>query len=232
MMIPLKNRVIGQNLQKDGPMFRRCMTLCLSYLILMVPVTYGAKQIGTLFKLFQTYDSGGGAATSMVMRDVNGDGKPDLVVGNGTVAVLLGNGDGTFQAAQNYGTGSNTTYAVAVADVNHDGKLDVLVANTCLSGANCEDGGVAVLLGNGDGTFHTAKTYDSGGNTASAIAVADVDGDGNPDLIVSNLCLSNSDCSSGSVGVLFGNGNGTFQTTQVFDSGGIFPRGVAVTDID
>ncbi len=213
-------------------MSRGCMTLCLSWLVLMAPVAYGVKQAGTLFKLFQTYDSGGGPATSLVMRDVNGDGKPDLVVGNGTVAVLIGNGDGTYQAAQNYGTGSNTTYAVVVADVNHDGKLDVLVANTCLSGANCDDGGVAVLLGNGDGTFHAAQSYDSGGNTASAVAVADVDGDGNPDLIVTNLCLSNSDCSSGSVGVLLGNGNGTFRAAQVFDSGGSVPRAVAVTDIN
>jgi hypothetical protein len=71
-----------------------------------------------------------------------------------------------------------------------------------------------------------------GGDTASAIAVTDVDGDGNPDLIVSNLCLSNRDCSSGSVGVLFGNGNGTFRAAQVFGSGGIFPRGVAVSDIN
>jgi hypothetical protein len=65
-------------------MFSRCTILCLSCLALMAPVAHGAKHAGTLFKLFRTYDSSGGPATSMVMRDVNGNGKLDLLVGNGT----------------------------------------------------------------------------------------------------------------------------------------------------
>ncbi len=46
---------------------------------------------------------------------------------------------------------------------------------------------MGVLLGNGDGTFQTAVTYDSGGYAANSVAVADVNGDGKPDLLVANV---------------------------------------------
>ena len=62
---------------------------------------------------------------------MNGDGKPDLVVANyasNTVSVLLGNGNGTFQAQQTFATGTSPI-AVAVGDVTGDGKPDIVVAN-------------------------------------------------------------------------------------------------------
>ena len=52
------------------------------------------------------------------------------------------------------------------------------------------NGTVGVLLGNGDGTFQTAVTYGSGGYWANSVAVADVNGDGKPDLLVANFCVS------------------------------------------
>ena len=122
------------------------------------------------------------------------------------MGVLLGNGDGTFQAAVTYGTGGIYADSVAVADVNGDGKLDLVAENY---GSN----NVGVLLGNGDGTFQTAVTYGSGGAYPYSVAVADVNGDGKPDIVVANSGSSN-------VGVLLGNGDGTFQTAVAYGSGG------------
>ncbi len=107
------------------------------------------------------------------------------------VSVLLGNGDGTFQTAVSYNSGGESATSIAVADVNGDGNPDLLVANECDSSGNCLNGGVvSVLLGNGDGTFQAAVSYNSGGYEAYSIAVADVNGDGYPDLLVANDCAS------------------------------------------
>ena len=159
----------------------------------------------------------------IAIADLNGDGKLDLLVSNpcgyynceispneeGTVGVLLGNGDGTFQPAVTYpsgGIGSAWAAGIAVADLIGNGKPDVVVANNCFY---C-GGSVTVLLGNGDGTFQPAVSYDSGGQP-NAVAVADVNGDGKPDLVVAN---------TGNVAVLLGNGDGTFQPPVTYGAGG------------
>ena len=179
------------------------------------------------FKPAVTYDSGGDP-TSVEEADVNGDGKPDLVVANynsATVGVLLGNGDGTFQTVVTYGSGGKFAWSVAVADVNGDGKPDLLVTNQCVNISDCAHSSVGVLLGNGDGTFQAAVTYDSGGVSALWVTVVDVNGDGKPDLSVANF-------NTGTVGVLLGNGDGTFQSAISYSSGGDGAYSVAVADVN
>src|ERR1039458_1215401 len=133
---------------------------------------------------------------SVAVGEFNADGKLDLAVANwgenpadspdfrGSVSVLLGNGDGTFRAAVYYSAGMHPV-SVAVGDFNRDGKPDLAVANQEYGpgGYGEAPGSVSVLLGNGDGTFRATVNYPVGGNPVS-LAVSDVNGDGNPDLIV------------------------------------------------
>jgi hypothetical protein len=186
------------------------------------------------------YNSGGQNASSILSADVNGDGKLDLLVGNncadnncssGSVSVLLGNGDGTFETAVSYGSSGLYPYSLAIGDVNGDGKPDLIAANECADN-NCTNGSISVLLGNGDGTFQTAVTYNSGTLYSFSVAVSDVNGDGKPDLLVANECVDNNNCANGTVGILLGNGDGTFQPAVDYSSGGVYAFAIAVGDVN
>lgn len=147
-----------------------------------------------------------------------GNGSPDIVVANqnaSTVSILLNNGNGTFQSPQSIDVGDFPT-SLAVADLNGDGKPDIAVACGGSETLN-------VLLGRGNGTFFGQNSFPIGTpnqGTDPIIAVADVSGDGTPDVIVAD---------EDGVGVLAGNGDGTFQPIERFPSpiGG----GVAVADL-
>ncbi len=159
-----------------------------------------------------------GTSYSVAVGDFNADGKADLAVANNSssnVSVLLGNGDGTFQAAVNYATGP-IPRSVVVGDFNGDGKTDLAVANNSSST-------VSVLLGNGDGTFRAAVNY-AVASGPSSLAAGDFNNDGISDLAVVNT-------GSSSVGVLLGNGDGTFRAAVNY-IGFNTPESVAVGDFN
>ena len=129
--------------------------------------------------------SAGSAYGTVALADLNGDQKLDILAMNGSaLTVLLGNGDGTFQAARNFSTGGTSGQSLhfAVADFNGDGKLDVGVMNA-------PSGNIGVLLGNGDGSFQSPLNFNGvtrPGTQSASADVADFDGDGRLDLVTTN----------------------------------------------
>ena len=141
------------------------------------------------------------------------------------------NGNPIFFNPAIYASGGVYASSVSVGDFNGDGKPDLVVANQCPP-SNCDAGTVSVLLGNGDGTFHTGQTRASGGYEAFSVVAGDVNGDGKADLIVANGCQSANQCTSGVIGVLLGNGDGTFQPAQSYASGGVVALSVAIAKLN
>jgi len=143
----------------------------------------------------------GGVPAVVATADLNGDHHPDLVVGQngvGSVSVLINDGHGKFKKPQTYGVGPGAN-GIAIADLRNDGILDLAVTATPNT--------VAVLLGNGDGTFGTATRYSVRSATNGypiGVVSADFNRDGKFDLAV--------ECYSGPSALFYGNGNGTFQT--------------------
>jgi hypothetical protein len=183
---------------------------------------------GGSFATGQSY-AAGLFARAVVVGDYNGDGIPDLAVGSvegigydGTVTVLLGNGDGTFQVLDSYTVG-NRPFFLAVGDFNGDGILDIASANARAENIETPGTTVSVLLGRGDGTFQAPKNYNVGDGPMS-VAVGDFNRDGVLDLVVANS-------DSGTISILLGKGDGTFQDAQSY-AAGLAPSSVAVADFN
>jgi len=153
-----------------------------------------------------------------VSADFNGDGKQDLLIVDGTLgnglSVALSKGDGTFQKPVSLAMpllDCALNYA-ATGDLNGDGKLDIVVAypgDAACGGSDGTASGYIVALGKGDGTFAT-PVFTAFGNELYSVTIADMNMDGNQDLIVVDDPFDG----SGGFGVslLNGNGDGTFGT--------------------
>ncbi|MBA3913981.1 MAG: VCBS repeat-containing protein, partial [Acidobacteriales bacterium] len=173
-----------------------------------VSLLLGTKNGG--FKPAQTLVPDGNP-TWAVVGDFNNDGKLDIAVANepdpnlpppvggpaqNAVSLLLGNGDGTFQASIDTSTAG--ARFMAAADFNADGKLDLAITGTSSMDQ--------ILLGNGDGTFNVIDTSVDG--ASEAIITGDFNKDGKPDLLTGGWQM-------------LGNGDGTFAFGQALPVSGL-----------
>lgn len=160
----------------------------------------------------------GSLPSAIATTDLTGKGHTDVVTanyGDGTVSVLLGKGDGTLAPAVSYAADSQAS-AVTIADVNGDHIPDIVTAN--------QVGDVSILLGNGNGTFKPpVQVQIPGGYQPSGVAVHDLNGDGKADLVVADGPGINGNGPSGA-SVLFGNGDGTFQSPVFYASGNTYQK--------
>ncbi len=156
---------------------------------------------------------------SVAGGDLDGDGNADLVAAGKWIDVALGNGDGTFAVISSEGTGESQPSAVALVDLNGDAKLDLVLAKARFDLAE-------VRLGGGDGTFTTPgfRITSSLFPLAVDLAVADLDGDGSPDLAAANSA-------GGGLSVALSNGDGTFGSPATYAGPGE-PTALAVEDFD
>ncbi|MFQ5588168.1 MAG: FG-GAP repeat domain-containing protein [Nitrospiria bacterium] len=180
------------------------------------PKDFASKPAAPAFSPLASFAVGSDPRAVAVAR-LNTDPVPDIVTANwadDTVTVRLGNSDGTLQAATTYqtgpvGGGPLNPLDLVLKDMDGDGARDIVVANSAEESGGA--GSVAVLLGNGNGTFQTAKTT-AVGNRPVALVLDDLNKDGFQDAVTGDFISEN-------ISILPGKGDGTFQTPVAPGSG-------------
>ncbi|HKW34189.1 MAG TPA: VCBS repeat-containing protein, partial [Candidatus Acidoferrum sp.] len=171
----------------------------------------------------------------IAVADFNGDGKLDLVTANlssNDISILMGNGNGTFKPAVTLSIAGTVPIGVVTGDFNGDGIPDFIVLNgpggfvpPCLgTQLNC----ISVFLGKGDGTFQAPTVISTGSSLVNQIITGDFNGDGKLDLAFGAGPSGN----PVSVGILLGNGDGTFKVLTPFSTGAVSIAQIKTADLN
>jgi uncharacterized protein (TIGR03437 family) len=163
--------------------------------------------------------------------DFNGDGKPDLAVsdsGDGGITILLNSASG-LKPSTRLASGGAAAGGIVTGDFNGDGKLDLAVTTHPDPNFGTGNAKVAVFFGAGDGSFQMQKAYPAVAGPYTIVA-ADVDGDGNPDLVVADRGLR-SNRTNGVILVYRNDGHGGFLAGKQYTVGA-YPQEVAVADLN
>jgi hypothetical protein len=197
--------------------------------------------------------SSGDGPAGLLLKDLNGDGKADLLYrvrgtydgttfAGGGIAISLSNASGTGFAAQTIAPagvdaelGAN---GIAVGDVNGDGKLDIVTVASGFLAPNsttAAGGGLFVLQGNGDGSFAPASQLaipDAGGRASDSLALADLNHDGRLDIVATRNLDNSVPDPAGDTFVLLNVGGGTFGAATAAYQGALSPRQIAIGDMN
>jgi hypothetical protein len=169
----------------------------------------GAQSAGSATFTTFNYPFFGGTHIAV---DLNGDGRLDLAgSGQNAAAVMLNNGNGTFQPKVQYPV-DGATQAVAAGDFNGDGRVDLVVT------INTPQISLALLTGNGNGTFNAAVHFpNTSGFDSPDVVATDLNNDGKLDVVILHTiaCFTAPCVAAEVITVMLGNGDGTFQTRDL-----------------
>ena len=183
------------------------------------------------FDAVHNFGTGMDRTKSIAVGDMDGDGDLDIVTGNTDQqnVVYLNDGTGNFAIARPFGTGSHYTESVAVGDMDGDGDLDIVAGNNAAVFGEQS----AVYFNDGNGNFDAARNFGTSVDATRSVALGDMDGDGDLDIVTAN---TGTDALLGDVGqqsfVYLNDGNGTFDIEHRFGTSSDITLCLVVGDMD
>ncbi len=177
------------------------------------------------------YSTEGERSSDLQLADVDNDGDLDMITAGrgadkGWATIRKNNGDGTFGVATQYSTEGELSFTLQLADIDNDGDLDMITAGYTDIGGSQFQGWASVRKNNGDGTFGERMQYSTERDSSSSVQLADIDGDGDLDMVTAGKGLS------GVATIRKNNGDGTFGSATQYTMEEESTSSLSLSDID